>query len=59
MERTARVFEDVGGFYYVDARSPVNDTRGACYKSLRSVLAALREFGEFTHWTRYGVRKPL
>lgn len=51
--KVARVFEDVGGFYYCNASLGYLDTRGRGFRSLRSALANLRQNARFDGYTHY------
>jgi hypothetical protein len=62
--RTARIFEDVGGFYVCCASLPFLDTRGRAYPSRRAAISSLRSALDFdpeafTHYLCNGRKVKL
>lgn len=51
--KVARVFEDVGGFYYCNASLGFLDARGRGFKTLRGALENLRQNAPFDGYTHY------
>lgn len=51
--KVARVFEDIGGFYYCNASLGFLDTRGRGFKTLRAALESLRQNARFDGYTHY------
>ena len=62
---TARIFEDIGGFYICHASLDYLDTRGRCYWTRRKAIKSLRESlkwaqGQtYTHYLCNGRRVAL
>ena len=63
-KRIARIFEDVGGFYYCDDSLPHLDVRGGVHKTVRDVLHSIRSNNcfnpsPFTHYVRGNVTRRV
>ncbi len=63
-KRIARVFEDVGGFYYCDANLSYLDTRGARFETVGDAIRSIEGNNMFirspyTHYVRGNVTRRL
>jgi hypothetical protein len=61
---TARIFEDVGGFYICSDALPYLDARGCAYPSRRAAISSLRsrlafDRDSFTHYLSKGRKVKL
>jgi len=62
--RVARVFEDIGGYYYCAEDLPYLDTRGRAFPSVASAIRSIRDGNThrenpFTHYVRGNVKRKI
>jgi len=63
-KRVARIFEDVGGFYYCDANLSYLDTRGGAFETVGDAIRSIEGNNMFilcpyTHYVRGNVTRRV